>query len=185
MNSAMKTLGFLVLMMISAVVGFYGYQFQAQKTADDSSAQGIDAEAMIGQPRPAFQLNDLEGQLRDVGEWDGKVLVLNFWATWCPPCRDEIPEFMSLQEELSDQGVQFLGIALEKAEDVMPFYDELAVNYPSLVGQQAVIQVAKRYGNDIGALPYTVIIDKDGIIRSTKRGPLSLEEARQRILSLL
>ena len=113
------------------------------------------------------------------------MLVINFWATWCPPCRDEIPEFMALQQEFQQQDVQFLGIALEKAEDVLPFYADLQVNYPSLVGQQSVITVAKRYGNDIGALPYTVIIDKTGIVRSTQRGPLSQEEARERILSLL
>ena len=85
--------------------------------------------------------------------------------------REEIPAFVELQQHYQSKGLQFIGIALQQAEEVRGFMEEFNVNYPSLVGGDEVIQAAKRLGNDIGALPYTVIIDTRGEIVFTRRGP--------------
>jgi len=140
---------------------------------------------LTGMPSPGFSLMDVSGQSRNVSEWQGKVLVINFWATWCPPCLEEIPHFINLQDKYGDQGLQFLGIALEGVDDVTSFANRLGINYPLLVGEQEVIKLAGKLGNRIGGLPYTVILDRSGIINFIKVGPLSVSEAEQVITSLL
>jgi thiol-disulfide isomerase/thioredoxin len=140
---------------------------------------------LTGKPSPGFSLMDVSGQSRNVSEWQGKVLVINFWATWCPPCLEEIPHFINLQDKYGDQGLQFLGIALEGVDDVTSFANRLGINYPLLVGEQEVIKLAGKLGNRIGGLPYTVILDRSGIINFIKVGPLSVSEAEQVITSLL
>lgn len=116
------------------------------------------------EPRPAFSLPDLDGQERHISEWDGQVVVLNFWGSWCPPCVNEMPMFMELQEQYGDQGLQFVGVAVDRQEEAQQFYDELSVNFPSMIGVHEANEVGAQYGNDMGTLPYTVIIDRDGFI---------------------
>ena len=128
--------------------------------------------AVIGRRRPDFRLPDPDGVERGPADWDGKVLVLNFWATWCPPCLEEMPAFMALQERYREQGVQFLGVALDEADNVRRFVAELGLNYPTVYGQEQAMEVGTAYGNRIGALPYTAIIDRDGNIARTHVGAL-------------
>ncbi len=145
----------------------------------------INTEDLTGKPSPDFSLMDVSGQSRNVSEWQGKVLVINFWATWCPPCLEEIPHFIKLQDKYGDQGLQFLGIALEDVDAVTSFANKLGINYPLLVGEQEVIKLGVKLGNRIGGLPYTVILDRSGNINFIKVGPLSVSEAEQIITSLL
>ena len=123
-------------------------------------------------PRPDFSLPDVDGRTRHVSEWQGKVLVINFWATWCPPCLEEIPMFNALQEELGGRGLQFLGVAIDEVENVRAFAEEHAMRYPTLHGQLDAIDIGKRYGNTLGALPYTIVVGRDGSIAHTHAGPL-------------
>ncbi|ORU89501.1 MAG: redoxin [Cycloclasticus sp. symbiont of Poecilosclerida sp. M] len=131
--------------------------------------------------RPNFSLPDLERKVRHINEWDGKVIILNFWATWCPPCRKEIPEFVKLQDEYRNQGVQFIGVAIDNEQSVSQFAFEMDMNYPSLIAEIKGIGLAQQYGNRAGALPYSVIIDRHGQIVFRKTGPLS----RQRIINTI
>ena len=119
--------------------------------------------------------------MRNIGEWDKRVVLVNFWATWCPPCKEEIPELIRLQKAYGDKGVQVIGVALQEAEEVRGFAAELGINYPVLTGEVAVIEVAREYGNDFGALPYTVVFDAHGLIRFIKPGAIRYEEAEQAI----
>ena len=130
-------------------------------------------------------LLDLNGERRYLSEWKGKLIAINFWATWCAPCREEIPAFVELQEKYATQGLQFIGIALQQADEVRDFIEEYNVNYPSLVGGDEVIKVASQLGNNIGAMPYTVIINSKGKIAYTHRGPLSKIEAEAVIKNFL
>lgn len=114
--------------------------------------------------RPEFVLPDLDGEERSISEWDGHLVVLNFWGSWCPPCVHEIPMFMDLQDEYEDQGVRFVGVAMDREDDARDFYAEFEVNYPSMIGVQAVSEILETYGNQSGTLPYTVIINQDGHI---------------------
>ena len=132
----------------------------------------------IGDRRPDFSLTDTDDVSRSVAEWDGKLLIVNFWATWCPPCLEEIPAFVRLQREFATRDVQFLGIALDSKENVRNFLREHAVNYPSLHGQRDAIDIGKRYGNSIGALPYTVAVARDGKVLLTHHGVFDEAAAR-------
>lgn len=142
-------------------------------------------DGIIGSSRPDFSLPDVAGEVRNIAEWDGKVIAINFWATWCPPCIKEIPEFVELQHKYQSQGLQFIGIALQRPEEVLDFMKEKGMNYPVLAGEMEVIEISELYGNNIGALPYTVIIDRAGLIQYVKRGPLSMDSAESIISKLL
>lgn len=142
-------------------------------------------DGIIGSSRPDFSLPDVAGEVRNIAEWDGKVIAINFWATWCPPCIKEIPEFVELQHKYQSQGLQFIGIALQRPEEVLDFIKEKGMNYPVLAGEMEVIEISELYGNNIGALPYTVIIDRAGLIQYVKRGPLSMDSAESIISKLL
>ena len=179
------------LVFASGYLGYRLYYYQQESTARSSAATaGAGAQSareaqVLGIRRPDFTLPDLDGRQRSITEWDGKVVALNFWATWCPPCLKEVPEFVSLQEKYRAQGLQFIGIALQKPEEVREFVAEHEVNYPILAGELEVIKLAEAYGNSIGALPYTVIIDRNGHISHVKPGILPTEEAESIITGLL
>ena len=183
------------LVFVSAYLGFRLYHYQQEENAgaslegtDNVERAGgglIEDSRIVGLQRPEFSLPDLDGQLRSISEWDGKVIALNFWATWCPPCLKEIPEFVLLQARYQADGLQFIGIALQKPEEVRHFVAENRMNYPVLAGELEVIKLAEAYGNHIGALPYTVIIDRNGRVAYVKPGALSTEEAEDIITQLL
>jgi thiol-disulfide isomerase/thioredoxin len=113
-------------------------------------------------PLMAVSYPDLSGSARNLGEWRGKVLVVNFWATWCPPCLKEIPEFVRMQEKMRAAGVQFVGIAADHPDKVRPFAAKYGINYPVLLAGMDVIGIARLAGNAAGGLPFTVIIDRQG-----------------------
>jgi thiol-disulfide isomerase/thioredoxin len=176
----------LCIAVLSAGIGFHVAKSR-HKEADQPVMQVHpfkESHEFIGKLRPEFSLPDIKGKIRDVSEWDGNVVVINFWATWCPPCREEIPEFIKLQEKYADHGLQFIGIALQQAEDVREFVSMMGMNYPILVGEEEAIQVSSEYGNSIGALPYTAIVDRQSRIAFLKRGPLSRDAAEGVITSL-
>lgn len=110
----------------------------------------------------AASLPDLAGQPQPLKQWQGKVLVLNFWAPWCPPCREEMPGFVRLQEKYAAQGLQFVGVALDEAAKVEAFVDETGVSYPILLGDMAAVSLGQAAGNRLGGLPYTLILDRQG-----------------------
>ena len=177
----------LAVAILSGLIGFQVQQSFRGNAGQPAAGVKIKKPSadFVGQRRPEFSLPDMDGVTHNVTEWDGKVIAINFWATWCPPCRDEIPEFVKLQEKFGNQGLQFIGIALQQAKDVREFAAEMGINYPILVGEEDVIGVAKQYGNLIGALPYTVIINRDHQITFTRAGPLPAADAERIITSLL
>ena len=144
----------------------------------------VDTQASVGQ-RPAFTLPAADGTLRDIAEWDGKVLLVNFWATWCPPCRREIPLFIELQEELGARGLQVVGVAIDEARKVAELANSLGVNYPMLVGDTRAAEVSADYGNDLGVLPFTAIVDRNGRVAHQHRGEVTRDIAERLLLPLL
>ena len=140
---------------------------------------------LLGAVRPDFELRDVNGVSRNISEWDGKIVFINFWATWCGPCLAEIPEFMKLQERYKDRGLQFVGVALHSADEIKGYIAKVGMNYPALVGKEAVTRVARSLGNRFTVLPYTVVIDPGRRVYFIRSGPLKYEEADAIIRSIL
>ncbi|TNF98819.1 MAG: redoxin domain-containing protein [Gammaproteobacteria bacterium] len=135
--------------------------------------------------RPDFSLPDLEGQVHHINEWNGKTLLINFWATWCPPCIKEIPAFIKLKEDLNRPDFEILGIAIDQLELTQDFVDGYGVNYPILIGEAEGIDIMKAYGNRLGTLPYSIVVDRNGNIIKAFRKEVSKEEVLQVISPLL
>lgn len=180
-----------VLGLVAAAGGRYAWRVianespsSAQQSGAGASRSGVSVPVVSG-ARPDFALPDIEGKPRHVSEWDGQLLVVNFWATWCAPCREEIPIFIELQERYGPQGLQFVGIAIDKLENVTAYVDEVGINYPVLLGQLAAIEVGRSYGNEAGGLPFTVVVDRQGQIAFAKSGLFTPEEAESLIESRL
>jgi thiol-disulfide isomerase/thioredoxin len=146
---------------------------------------GLDADPAGGKTLLGVSLPDTNGQEQPLAQWKGKVLVVNFWATWCVPCREEMPEFVKLQREFGDRGVQFVGIAIDDAAKVRQFAAELGLNYPALIGGYGAVELSKSLGNGIGALPYTLIVDRSGTISRKQLGPIKMTYLRDIITQLL
>jgi len=177
--------------LVSIIAGLLAYQQpfdvtkQVQLSDEDTGSSGLVEEGITGQHRPEFALPDLSGRTRHISEWNGKVVTVNFWATWCPPCLHEIPELIALQDEYREQGLEVIGIALQRPEEVVDFAEELGINYTVLAGEMAVAAIAESYGNRIGALPYTAVFDRQGKIAFVKPGPVTGAEVEQVIAPLL
>ncbi len=142
-------------------------------------------EDMLGQRRPDFELGDMNGAIVSAADFDGKILLLNFWATWCKPCTEEMPMLSRLQENYAENGVQILGIALDDPQKASEFASKLAIRYPILVGTIDTILAGRQYGNRDGMLPYSVLVDTDGIVRWAYLGALDKEELETQIKALL
>jgi len=120
----------------------------------------------------AISLPDSKGQEQALAQWRGKLLVVNFWATWCEPCRDEMPEFVRSQARFGDKGLQFVGIAVDDPAKVGTYIQQIGLNYPALIGGMGAIELSKTFGNTLSALPFTIIVDRKGSIVHTQLGVL-------------
>ena len=123
---------------------------------------------------------DVRGHDQPLSQWRGQVVVLNFWASWCAPCREEIPDFVALHTQYRPKGVEFVGIAIDNQASVAQFLQHLPVNYPILIGEGGASSLARQLGNPSGALPYTIVLDRGGHIVLSHLGRLpraTLEEA--------
>jgi len=141
------------------------------------------SEAAIG--LMGLALPDPTGKEQRMDQWKGKVLVVNFWATWCAPCREEMPEFIKAQKEFGSKGLQFVGIAVDQADKVAQFEKEIGVNYPSLVGGFGAMELSRALGNKLMALPFTVIVDRKGAIVHTQLGLLKPDKLESIVKQLL
>jgi len=136
---------------------------------------------------PALELNlpDIKGNPRSLSEWQGKIRIINFWATWCPPCLKEIPEFIRLQTEFIDKNVQFIGIAIEEKQTVEQYLKNNPVNYPMLIGGDKAIALSQQLGNIVNAVPFSLIVNQQGQIIHRQPGELSREKIIEIITPLL
>lgn len=161
---------FALIGLLALGGGYYAYQHnRAQSAPVSASVDSSDAAATLF--KAGFK--DLAGIRQPLSQWRGKVLVVNFWATWCPPCRTEIPEFIKLQTKYGAQGLQFVGIAIDETAKVQAFSDQMGMNYPVLVGDLDAVALSQATGNRLGGLPYTLILDRTGKVVATELGGLN------------
>lgn len=133
----------------------------------------------------ASRFPDLSGQPRRLRDWQGRPIVCNFWATWCAPCREEIPLLNAAQQQHGAQGLQIVGIAVDNGENVRQFTRSVAVEYPVLLGGAGTIDLMRTLGNPSGGLPFTVLLDRRGRLTGRKLGAFSDEELTSAVAGLL
>ena len=132
-----------------------------------------------------FLLPDLAGKRHSLADWRGKLVVLNFWATWCPPCRSEIPGFVRLQQRYGRAGLQIVGISVDDPGAVAQFWQAMKINYPLLLADDSVYDLMAAYGNREAGLPYSVVIRPDGGTATTRLGAYGEKELESLLVPLL
>ena len=133
----------------------------------------------------SVRLPDLDGRPQALEQWRGKVLVVNFWATWCAPCREEIPAFIRVQDRWAAKGLQVVGVAIDETDKVRPYAAELKINYPILVGGLDGIELARQAGNRLGGLPFTVVFNRQGGAVHSQLGRVDQQKLEALVQSLL
>lgn len=141
--------------------------------------------AVVNTPLFAATLPDATGQQQAIKQWQGKILVVNFWATWCGPCREEMPELSKLHDTYKDKNVMVIGISTDNLAKVVDFAKKSPVSYPLLAGDMEIMTLSEQLGNDKGALPYTVIVKPDGTIAKTYFGRVSQPLLEETLLPLI
>jgi thiol-disulfide isomerase/thioredoxin len=187
MSRAVNGVLIAVSILAAGVVGFGAYRVMHEKpappAAPPSSATAeepdtsIAAATQVPQMRPVFALDDVDGKSRSITEWDGKTLVINFWATWCAPCRREIPMLKALSAARAAQDVVVIGIAVDFRDKVLPYAKEAGINYPLLIGEEDGLNAASAFGLGSIGLPCTVFVDAKGRIVTAHLGELHADQA--------
>ena len=182
----------VAIIIIGAAALGYNAWYKQQLRQDPATVpesgdeQTLFSASLIGKQRPEFTLKDMIGVPRHLQEWDGRIIVLNFWATWCRPCLQEIPMLIDIQRQAGENTVRFIGIAVDDRATVETFLDRTGIkfNYPVLIGNDDAIPIAVDYGNDTGILPYTVIIDAAGRISYFHFGTVDRERLEAELARL-
>ena len=165
--------------LVAAVLALLLAMSQASATA----ATGAPTDAWT---LPETRLPDLQGTERSLEAWRGKVILLNFWASWCAPCQYEIPDFVRYQRQYGPKGLQIVGVGVDQARKLANVARTLGINYPVLVVDvPRGSRLMREWGNKSGIVPYSVLIDRKGSIRYVHRGRLDDETFQRRVVPLL
>jgi len=188
MNARTRTRA--LLLAIAGIAGAgAGWLYSGQMVQEDAAAAypatAAPSGELIGSPRPDFSLGGTNGEIIRAADFDGQVLLVNFWATWCAPCREEMPMLAELDAQLAPEGFRVVGIALDDVAQARDFIESLGIEYPVMVGGADVMAVSQAYGNRTGLLPYSVLVDREGRIRWARMGVLEEAELDERIRELL
>lgn len=172
---------FALIALAAFGAGVWVSQRQAAGPASVEVQKGVPAADAV----MALRLPDLRNQPQSLSQWRGKVLVVNFWATWCAPCREEIPAFVRLQQKYAAKELQFVGISIDQPDKTLEFATQFGINYPTLIGSFDTIEVSHKAGNTKRVLPFTLVLARDGKIVATETGGLTEQKLEGLIKSLL
>ena len=179
----------MLLAALAGLAGAAGYYFvirprmtppvavevpSSAATTDAAAASQTQLAAVI----PEFKLADSDGTLRSLkDDWKGKALIVNFWATWCAPCRREIPLLNQLAADRAKDNFQVVGIAIDFRDKVLAYAQEMQIDYPMLIGEQDALDAAAAFGVDAVGLPFTIFTDTSGRVIALHMGELTADEA--------
>lgn len=180
-----RVIRFLLIALVALAAAAGGYVASRSGNSDAGLPEGVSSDAT--RLLMETTLPDTEGVDQTLAQWEGQVLVVNFWATWCPPCIKEIPEFAAVSRHYADAGepVQFVGLSIDNLDNVLDFQERFDVPYPLLIGSTQTLQLANEFGNTARALPFTVILGRDGSIGDITLGTLDETQLQARIEALL
>lgn len=181
-----RVLPLVLLGLASGVAGYFLYHglVDGQRPADHGLPP-LPAPPQAADVAPDFVLPDLQGTPRASSEWHDTVRVVNFWATWCPPCIREIPLLVEIQREYAERGVQVLGVAIDDTEAVVEFAEDFEFNYPVLIGQEDAMDIGHQFLDGFIGLPFTAFTDRSGRIVRVHSGELHREQIEAILAELL
>lgn len=173
----MKRNAFLVgaIALLFAGIGMYfGSQHHMPTEPESAAVSSLFAQEMA----------DADGKMHKLSQWQGKTLIVNFWATWCAPCVEEMPELSALQTELAPKGIQILGVGIDSPSNIREFATKYKITYPLYIAGMTGTELSRQFGNQTGGLPFTVIIGPKGDIKKTYLGRLKMDQLRSDIQAL-
>ena len=172
----------IVIVVLIVVFGFAlrHFMFEPNVANPTPAMQQDSSEALF-----AAKFQDLAGNLQALSQYKGKILIVNFWATWCPPCREEMPELSKMQDQYRDKNVVILGIATDELVLVQEFAKAEPVSYPLFAADQAGMDLAQTIGNNQGVLPYTAIVRPDGSIANVYFGMINQATLEQTLIPIV
>ena len=183
----MKASVYVVIAVVAAAAGFLTYRHVVEPRVADAPVAAPSAPAApaaateeasaIPATLPDFTLGDLTGTPRSILSWPGKSMIVNFWATWCAPCRREIPLLRELQKNHGQEGFQVVGVAVDIREDVVKYAQDIGIDYPILVGEQDGLDAVNLFGQGSIGFPFTVFTDNQGRIVLFHLGEIHKEDA--------
>jgi thiol-disulfide isomerase/thioredoxin len=165
-----------IAFLFTAIGIYFGTQTlrpQIQQTPQD-----VAASRLLTQSLP-----DAGGQMQALSQWKGKTLLVNFWATWCAPCVQEMPELTVLQHDVAAKNIQIIGIGVDSAANIAEFSLKYKIGYPLYVAGMGGAELSRHLGNQVGGLPFTVLIGADGQVRKVYSGRLKLDSLRKDLAS--
>jgi len=184
----MKASAYVAVAAIAAAAGFLVYHYAiapreqmaavaTPDTEEPQAAAATEESSALPAQLPDFTLGDLEGKPRSILSWPGKSMIVNFWATWCAPCRREIPLLRELQKQHGPEGFQIVGVAVDLREDVVKYAQEIGIDYPVLIGEQDGLDAVNKFGQGSIGFPFTVFTDNQGRIVLFHLGEIRKEQA--------
>jgi thiol-disulfide isomerase/thioredoxin len=179
MSTRLVFAGVGLLAILAGLAGYFGTREPRPVAGPVAIPADVSPAVLL-----STRFTDAQGAPRSLAEFPGRIVVVNFWATWCAPCREEMPGFTRLQAAWKDRGIQFVGVSDEEPAKVQRFGRDLGINYPLWVGGSEVMALSRRLGNSRGVLPHTVILDGQGNVLDSRIGLFSENVLEQRLLAI-
>ena len=174
MNKRFLTIALLIGLLCAAIGIYVGNKQISPQVPKNSAVQQL----------ISLSLTDSQGKIQKLSQWQGKFLLVNFWATWCAPCVQEMPELSELQKDLSKNDIQLIGLGIDSPSNIVEFAQKYQISYPLFAAGMEGTELSRQLGNQAGGLPFTVLISPDGSLLKSYLGRLNIVQLRSDIIKL-